>query len=95
MNKGDIVTLVTPMGEVVGRLVSHLHITDVTNVTLSSPRLFVNSQDGQGFAPGICMTGEREPAQLNFNTALILSVVETDKDVAKGWTEASSSIVLS
>jgi hypothetical protein len=94
MNKGEIVTLVTPMGEVVGRLVSDLDMASM-NVTLSSPRLFVNGQDGQGFAPGICMTGEREPAQLNFNTAMVLSVAKTDKDVAKGWTEATSSIVLS
>jgi hypothetical protein len=26
---------------------------------------------------------------------MVLSVAETDKDVAKGWTEATSSIVLS
>jgi hypothetical protein len=95
MNKGEIVTLVTPMGEVVGRLVFSLPMPTTSNVTLDSPRLFVNGQDGQGFAPGICMTGEREPAQLNFNTAMVLSVAKTDKDVAKGWTEATSSIVLS
>ena len=91
MNNGDVVTLVTPMGEVVGRLTS----MSEGNIDLSSPRLFVNGQEGQGFAPGICMTGEREPNSLSFNTAMVLSIVPTDTDVAKGWTEATSSIVLS
>ncbi len=95
MNKGDIVTLVTPRGEVVGRLTETIGEDIDVEIKLSSPRLFVNGQEGQGFAPGICMTGGREPAQLTFNTAMVLAVVETDSDVAKGWTEATSSIVLS
>ena len=92
MKKGDIVTIVSMMGEVVGRLVEE---TDLS-VTLSNPRLFVPAREGSagGFAPGVCMTGQQDLDKVSINQAVVLCVVPSHADIAAGWQEATSSIVL-
>ena len=92
MKNGDIVTIVSMMGEIVGRLKEE---TD-TGYLLESPRLFVPAQEGSsgGFAPGLSMTGDQNPNSAQINKDLVLTVVTTHEQVAKGWTEATSSIVL-
>ena len=90
--KGEVVTLVSMMGEVVGRLKEET--TD--GYVVESPRLFVPAQGDTsgGFAPGLSMTGEQNPDQATINKGLVMAVVKTHEGVAKGWTEAVSSIVL-
>ena len=87
---GDIVTVVTPVGEIVGRL---KEIADWA-ITISRPRLFVAQEGGQGFAPGVCMTGEMHPEEVTFYKTAIVCTLLTHDDLATGWTEATSSIVL-
>ena len=55
-NVGNVVTVVTILGEIVGRCKAE---NDVS-LTLESPRLFVPAQGDAsgGFAPGLCMTGK-------------------------------------
>ena len=88
----EIVTVVTMMGEVVGRVKSE----DEHSVTLESPRLFVPGQDqqGGGFAPGISMTGVQDPKEATINKAVVLSMIETHKAVADGWVEITSGIIV-
>ena len=93
MKNGDVVTLVTMMGEVIGRLKEK---TD-TEVTLESPRLFVpdpNNGANGGLAPGVSMTGEQNPNSAHVNKGLVMTVVKTHDQVAKGWQEATSSIIV-
>ena len=89
---GEVVTVVTMMGEIVGRLKEETSIGYV----LDSPRLFVPAQaeSSGGFAPGLCMTGEQNPNEATVNKDLVLTVCITHEQVAKGWQEATSSIVL-
>lgn len=91
-NKGEVVTLVSMMGEVVGRLKEET--TD--GYIIESPRLFVPSQgeSSGGFAPGVSMTGEQNPDQAHINKAVILTVCKTHEQVANGWIEATSGIVM-
>ena len=90
--KGEVVTLVTMMGEVVGRLKEE----GTNSYTITSPRLFVPAQgeSSGGFAPGLSMTGEQNPSEANINRAVVLTVTKTHKQVADGWVEATSGIVL-
>jgi len=90
--KNQIVTVVTMMGEVVGRVKSE----DDTTITLESPRLFVPGQDasGGGFAPGISMTGVQDVKEATLNKAVVLSMIETHKSVADGWVEVTSGIIV-
>ena len=90
--KGEIVTVVTMMGEIVGRLKDET----TEGYLLESPRLFVPAQgeSSGGFAPGLSMTGVQDTKEAVINKDLVLTVVETHDTVAKGWTEATSGIVL-
>ena len=89
---GEVVTVVTMMGEIVGRLKEETSFGYV----LESPRLFVPAQaeSSGGFAPGLCMTGTQNPNEAHINKDLTLTVCITHEQVAKGWQEATSSIVL-
>jgi hypothetical protein len=90
--KNEVVTVITMMGEVVGRLKEETS----SGYVLESPRLFVPAQaeSSGGFAPGLSMTGEQNPNEATVNKDLVLTVVLTHDQVAKGWQEATSSIVL-
>ena len=90
--KGEIVTVVTMMGEVVGRLKEE----NSFSYDIESPRLFVPAQGeaAGGFAPGLSMTGDQHPNEANINKAVVLTVCKTHEQVAAGWVEATSGIVL-
>ena len=92
MKNGDVVTIVSMMGEIVGRLTGEDDLT----VTVSNPRLFVPAREGSagGFAPGVCMTGQQDLDKVSINQAVVLCVVPSHADIAAGWQEATSSIVL-
>ena len=87
---GEVVSVVSLLGEIVGRLKSESE----TTITLSAPRLFVQQDGGAGFAPGISMTGEADPAELTLNKGVILAIIPTHPDLVKGWSAATSGIVL-
>jgi len=90
--KGEVVSIVTMMGEVVGRLKEE---TD-NGYVLESPRLFVPAQaeSSGGFAPGLSMTGEQNPTSAHINKTVVMTVCKTHEQVAKGWQEATSSIIV-
>ena len=89
--KGEVVTVVTMMGEIVGRLKDET----TEGYLLESPRLFVPAQgeSSGGFAPGLSMTGVQDTKEAVINKDLVLTVVETHDAVAKGWREATSGIL--
>ena len=91
-NVGNVVTCVTMLGEIVGRVKEE---TD-TSVTLSSPRLFVPAQDGQegGFSPGISMTGRINLDEAVLSKHVLLTVVPCHEQVEQGWQQATSGIIL-
>ena len=90
--KNEVVTVITMMGEVVGRLKEETS----SGYVLESPRLFVPAQaeSSGGFAPGLSMTGEQHPSETSINKDLVLTVVLTHEQVAKGWVEATSGLVM-
>jgi hypothetical protein len=88
--KGEVVTVVSMLGEVVGRLKEETE----TSVTLTDPRLFVQQDQGAGFAPGVCMTGQKDPSEITFNKSVVLTVLLTHDDLVKGWTSATTGIIL-
>ena len=92
MKNGDVVVIVSMMGEIVGRLTGEDDLT----VTVSNPRLFVPAREGSagGFAPGVCMTGKQDLDGVTVNRAVILCVVPCHHDIEAGWVEATSGIVL-
>jgi hypothetical protein len=92
MKKGDVVTLVTMMGEVVGRLKEE----NDSGYVVGSPRLFVPAPDSSagGFAPGLSMTGKQDLSEAEINKSVVLTVIPTHHDVEAGWLQATTGIVV-
>jgi len=86
----DVVTLVTAGGEMVGRLKEE---TD-TGITLESPRAFVQTEKGVGFAPSVCLTGEREPKEVTFGRGGVILMCNTSDEVSKMWLQATTGLVV-
>lgn len=86
----EIVTLVTFIGEIVGRVKS---INDA-KITLDNPRIFMQTEQGAGFAPGICATGENHLSSAVFDRSCVLTVVKTEKQAADAWVQVTSGIVV-
>lgn len=86
----DVVTFVTPLGEIVGRLKK----VEEDYVEITSPRLFVHGSDGAGFAPGITVTGNQNPDKCFLPKSSILVIVEPHQDIVNGWQGQTSGIVL-
>lgn len=85
---GDVVTLVSIVGEVVGRCKGE---TDSV-ITLENPRLFMQTQEGAGFAPGLCMTGVGD--SIDFHKTSVLCAMKTSDEAAKAWQQVTSGIIL-
>lgn len=90
MNNGDVVTMVTPVGEVIGRIKEQ----DDQSVTLEDPRLFVPNEGGAGLAPGICMTGATDPKEAVFFKGGAVAMVPTAKELVAAWQQQTSGLVI-
>ena len=91
MKMGEVATVVTMMGEVVGRLKDET----AQGYIIEDPRLFVPAREGNsgGFAPGVCMTGKQNLEQAHFNRAVVLCVVPAHPEIEAGWREAVTGLV--
>ena len=90
MNVGDVVTMVTPVGEVIGKIKAQ----DDQSVTLEDPRLFVPNEGGAGLAPGICMTGATDPKEAVFFKGGAVAMVLTANELVSAWRQQTSGLVV-
>lgn len=88
MNVDDIVTVLTVSGEFVGKM---KEVTDEF-VSLEDPRMLVQTQEGMGFAHGICVTGEKDPKEATFRNYVLCT--PTNQQVKDAWRTAVTGIVL-
>jgi hypothetical protein len=87
----EVVTIMTIIGEIVCRITEE---TDTAYV-LEKPRIFAQTQEGAGFAPGVSMTGETNPDSVTLNKSCVLFVQKSSNTVEKSWVAQTSGIVLS
>lgn len=90
MKKNDVVTVVTSVGEFVGKFVSD----SPEGVTLEDPRMIVHNKQGMGFAKGVSMAGLEEPAEVTFYNSNVVVVMAVNPAVEKAWREFTSGIVI-
>lgn len=89
MKKGDIVTVMTGVGEYIARL----DRIDAGSIDVQDPRLIVRGEDGQiGFGRGVCMSAVENPKTLTFTD--VIFVVPTNQSFEKAWVEATSGIII-
>jgi hypothetical protein len=86
--QNTIVTIVTPAGEFVGRLKHDAP----GKVTLREPLMFMNTEQGMGFLPGVSMTGIQNPKEVDFYNVVLM--VEASEQTEQAWTKATSGIVI-
>ena len=91
MKNGDVVTVVTMMGEIVGKLSDEFE----SGYEIKDPRLFVPAREGSagGFAPGVCMTGQQNLEVVTINRAVVLCVIPSHPEIEAGWREAVTGLV--
>ena len=87
--EGEIVCVVTPNGDIIGKLKSS---TD-TMVVLTDPRGFVQTPDGVGFAPSVSRGCAHELTDVTFNMNLVLTITKTHDEIAKAWRQQTSGLV--
>lgn len=88
MKQGDIVSVVTMSGEYVGKL----NEMNDNVLSLDDPRMLVQTQEGMGFAKGICVTGDRDPKEVTFNQYVF--VTPANQQIQDAWRTAVTGIVL-
>ena len=89
LKKGDIVTIMTGIGEYIGKYVE----TNEGTVVADNPRLIVQDPEGNiGFGRGVCLSAKENPEQVTFLDVLFL--VETNDSFQKSYIEATSGIII-
>ena len=69
----DITTVVTTYGEYIGELT--YESGDI--ITLSKPKMVIQSQEGFGFAKGVCVTSVESPDKVDFRKSNVVLKVDT------------------
>lgn len=91
MKEGTISTFVMINGaEIIGRFVEETNNT----VIVEKPRMVQVTQNGVGLVNGICMTGKEPKGKFTFPKKSILYIVETADELASGWTQQTTGIVM-
>ena len=90
LKKGELVSVLTPHGEFIGRLGKN----DETGVHLSNPKMMVSTEKGtMGFARGVCMTGHENPKSICFRSGGVILVTNSNDNLNKAYTEVVSGLV--
>jgi hypothetical protein len=91
IKNGDIITLVMSNGaEIVGELVN----SSPEGYEVNRPRMVQANQQGVGLVDGVCMTGETPDGNLIFNRSGVMFVIKTVEEMAKGYKQQVSGLVL-
>lgn len=88
MKQNDVITVLTLAGEFIGKLKGEVSNT----VTLEDPRMLVQSEQGMGFAHGVCVTGETSPKEVTFQQYVLAT--PTNDEIVKGWRQATSGLIM-
>jgi len=90
MKKGDIVSVITAAGEFVGKFEDEGN----AKLVLKDPRMVIQTQEGMGFARGVCVTGVENPTEMSFYTGGIVFTAPSNEDIQKAYREAVSGLIL-
>ena len=90
VKKNQIITVASVVGEFVGKFDEE----NETTITLTDPRMIVNTPEGMGFARGICQTGKENPDTVTLMKANIIFVSETNDDVVNSYRQFTTGLVM-
>ena len=90
MQKNDVVSVMTAYGEYVGKYDAK---SDQV-VTLKDPRMIVQTEQGMGFAHGICATGKENPTTVDIQMAQVLFITEVNAQIEKEYRKVTSGLIV-
>jgi len=90
MKKNDVISVITAAGEFIGKLNEK---TD-SIVSLDDPRMLIATQEGMGFARGVCLTGVENPTEMTFYSGGIVFISPTNAEVEKSYRQAVSGLIV-
>ena len=88
IEKRDIVTVLTPSGEYVGRFEEEKD----GKVTLYKPKMLVKEGTNVGFSQGICLSAEEESDYASFYSGSMILMTLSSKTFADGWKQSTDTV---
>lgn len=90
IKKNDIVSVMTAYGEYVGKYDSNCDLV----VTLKDPRMIVQTEQGMGFAHGICATGKPDVLSVDIQMAQVVFITEVNENIEKEYRKVTSGLIV-
>ena len=82
-----IKTVVTNYGEYIGDIDEGADV-----IVIKKPKMVIQTQEGFGFAKGVCVTSVESPEEISIQKSNVVLVVNTHADVAKAYEDSVSVI---
>ena len=82
-----IKTVVTTYGEYIGDIDEGADV-----IVIKKPKMVIQTQEGFGFAKGVCVTSVESPEEVSVKKTAVILVVDTNEDVKKAYEDSISVI---
>jgi len=82
-----IKTVVTNYGEYIGDIDEGADV-----IVIKKPKMVIQTQEGFGFAKGVCVTSVESPEEVSVKKTAVILVVDTNEDVKKAYEDSISVI---
>jgi hypothetical protein len=82
-----IKTVVTNYGEYIGDIDEGADV-----IIIKKPKMVIQTQEGFGFAKGVCVTSVESPEEVSVKKTAVILVVDTNEDVKKAYEDSVSVI---
>lgn len=82
-----IKTVVTTYGEYIGDIDEGADV-----IVIKKPKMVIQTQEGFGFAKGVCVTSVESPEEVSVKKTAVILVVDTNEDVLKAYEDSVSVI---
>ena len=82
-----IKTVVTTYGEYIGDIEEGADV-----IRMKNAKMVIQSENGFGFAKGVCVTSVESPEEINIKKPQVIMVVDTHADIIKAYEDATSVI---
>jgi len=88
MQKGDIVTVFSLAGEIVGKYINGKD----GEISLEDPRVLMQNEQGLGFAKGVCVSGQLQTRKITISNYVFIT--PTNEEFQKAYVQAVSGLVI-
>ena len=86
--QNDVVTVMCHVGEITGKFIE----SGAGFIKLKDPRMLTQTEQGIGYAKGVCMSGMMDTREIVVNNYLF--VVDTNDEFVKAYHQTDSGLVL-